>query len=212
MKSKIKIALFGSFYRGFYLLDELLQGASKDLFHVVGVATDDAQETFISSHKRVWQYPHSPLEETMVEQLAHEFGIEVYKGRVKNEDFYIRYEENWTPDFSISATFGQRIDQRLFSYPKMGFFNLHPCIEDGWPSKYAGPNPFKALMEDGHTYTTAALHRVDDGFDTGELMAMSERIAIPPGASVVDMHKISSPVIAKFAISEIIKLARMTAR
>lgn len=211
MNSKIKIALFGSFYRGFYLLDELLHGASKDLFQVVGVATDDAQETFISSHKRVWQYPHTSIEETMVEQLALENGIDVYKGRIKKEDFYIRYEETWSPDFSISATFGQRIDQRLFSYPRMGFFNLHPCIEDGWPSKYAGPNPFKALMEDGHTYTTAALHRVDDGFDTGELMAMSERIAIPPGANVVDMHKISSPVIAKFAISEIIKLSRMTA-
>lgn len=211
MTQKIKIAVFGSFYRGFYVLNELLNGPCQNLFQVVGVATDDPQETFISSHKRVWQYPHTRTEETMVEQLAHENDIEVYKGRVKNEDFYLRYEKIWSPDFSISATFGQRIDQRLFSYPKVGFFNIHPCIEDGWPSKYAGPNPFKALMEDGHTYTTAALHRVDDGFDTGELMAMSQRIAIPPGASVVDMHKISSPVIAKFAISEIVKLSRMTA-
>ncbi len=211
MISKIRIAMFGSFYRGFYLLDELLHGPCKDLFQVVGVATDDARETFISSHKRVWQYPHTPIEETMVEQLANQYNIEVYKGRVKNEYFYSKYEQAWSPEFSISATFGQRIDQRLFSYPKMGFFNLHPCIEDGWPSKYAGPNPFKALMDDGHTYTTAALHRVDDGFDTGELMAMSERIAIPPGASVVDMHKISSPVIAKFAVSEIVKLSRISA-
>ena len=64
-------------------------------------------------------------------------------------------------------------------------------------------------MEDGHSYTSAALHRVDDGFNTGELIAMSPRIAIPPGASVVDMHKISSPVIAKFAIPELVKLARI---
>ena len=206
---KIRIAVFGSFYRGYFVLDELLRGPFKDLFNVVGVATDDAQQTFISRHKRVWQYPHTELEETMVEKLAHQHLIEVYKGRVKNEAFYKLYENEWSPDYAISATFGQRIDARLFNYPKLGFFNIHPCTEDGWPSKYADPNPFKALMEDGHSYTSAALHKVDDGFDTGELVAMSPRIAIPPGASVVDMHKISSPVIAKFAIPELVKLARI---
>ncbi len=208
---KIRIAVFGSFYRGYYLLAELLQGPLKDRFDVVGVATDDAQQTFISASKRVWQYPHSPAEETMVEELARENGLPVFKGRVKTEAFYDLYENAWNPDLSISATFGQRIDAQLFGYPKLGFFNIHPCIEDGWPSKYAGPNPFKALMDDGHRHTTAALHRVDDGFDTGELMAMSARIPMPPGASVVDMHKITSPVIAKFAVPELMKLALVTA-
>lgn len=207
---KLKIAVFGSFYRGFFLLDELLHGPHKDRFDVVGVATDDAQQTFISREKRVWQYPHTQAEEFMVEHLANQNLVRVYKGRVKNELFYELYENEWSPDCSISATFGQRIDARLFNFPKRGFFNIHPCIEDGWPSKYAGPNPFKALMEDGCTHTTAALHRVDDGFDTGELMAMSPRIAIPPGASVVDMHKISSPLIAKFATLELVKLANIT--
>lgn len=60
-------------------------------------------------------------------------------------------------------------------------------------------------------HTTAALHRVDGGFDTGELIAMSPRIAMPPNASVVDMHKITSPVIAIFAVSELAKLAQVQA-
>ena len=84
-------------------------------------------------------------------------------------------------------------------------------MEDGWPSKYAGPNPFQALRDDGHDHTTAALHRVDSGFDTGELIAMSQRIAMPPNASVVDMHKLTAPVIAKFAVPELARLAGVAA-
>jgi hypothetical protein len=48
---------------------------------------------------------------------------------------------------------------------------------------------------------------VDAGFDTGELITMSSRIAMPPHVSVVDMHKISSPLIAKFAVPELARIA-----
>jgi methionyl-tRNA formyltransferase len=205
---KIRIAVFGSFYRGYYMLEELLRGPLKEHFMVVGVATDDVTQTFISGDKRVWQYPHHPEEETMVERHAREQGIPVYRSRVKCEDFYAIHEQDWKPDMCVSATFGQRIDAQLFDFPRLGFFNIHPCLDDGWPSKYAGPNPFRALRDDGHDHTTAALHRVDNSFDTGELVAMSARIAMPAHATVVDMHKITSPVFAKFAVPELLRLAK----
>jgi methionyl-tRNA formyltransferase len=84
-------------------------------------------------------------------------------------------------------------------------------MDDGWPSKYAGPNPFQALMDDGHDHTKAALHRVDEGFDTGELIALSARVAMPADATVVDMHKITSPVFARFAVGELAKMVKVTA-
>lgn len=203
----VRIAVFGSFYRGFYVLDELLHGPQSSLFDVVGVATDDVAAPYISRERRVWQYPHTPAEADMVATLARQHDIPVYRGRVKSDDFYGTYEGQWRPEICIAATFGQRFDARLFGFPKHGFFNAHPCIDDGWPSRYAGPNPFQALIDDGHDHTTVALHRVDDGFDTGELIGMSPRIAIPPGSGVVDMHKLSSPVIAKFVVPWLAALA-----
>ena len=205
---KIRIAVFGSFYRGYYVLNELLHGPLKDHFLVVGVATDDVAQPFISADKRVWQYPHQPDEETMVERHAQQKEIPVYSGRVKCDEFYNIIGQDWKPDMCVSATFGQLIDEQLFNYPRFGFFNIHPCLDDGWPSKYAGPNPFQALRDDGHDHTTAALHRVDSGFDTGELVAMSARIAMPVHATVVDMHKITSPVFAKFAVPELLRFAK----
>jgi methionyl-tRNA formyltransferase len=143
----------------------------------------------------------------MVPDHAQRHGIPVHTGLVKSDSFYQLYENLWRPDICIAATFGQRIDARLFGFPRHGFFNAHPCIGDDWPSKYAGPNPFQALIDDGHDHTTVALHRVDDGFDTGELINMSPRIGIPPGAGVVDMHKVSSPVVAKFVVPCLARLA-----
>jgi len=203
----IRIAVFGSFYRGFYVLDELIYGPHSKRFMVVGVATDDLSQKFVNANRRVWQYDHKPEEETMVERHARDHGLPVYKGRVKDDSFYDMFVDSWKPDICVSCTFGQRIDTRIFDYPRLGFYNLHPCKQGEWPSKYAGPNPFAELIADGHDYTQIALHRVDAGFDTGELMGMSPRIDIPPAATVVDMHKLTSPAVAKYAIGELAALA-----
>lgn len=204
--AEVRIAVFGSFYRGFHVLSELLKGPLAGRIKVVGVATDDVDSGFVSRGRRVWAYPHTPEEEVMVERLAAEHGIEAYKGRVKTPEFYQLYEEQWRPDVCIAATFGQRIDARLFSRPALGFYNLHPCIDDGWPSHYAGPNPFQALLDHGSDHVAIALHAVDDGFDTGQLLALSDKVYIPTGASVVDLHKQTSPVAAKFFVEQLGKM------
>jgi methionyl-tRNA formyltransferase len=206
VEPEVRIAVFGSFYRGFHVLSELLKGPFADRVRVVGVATDDVGSNFVSRDKRVWAYPHTREEETMVETLAAAHGIAAFTGRVKTPAFYDIYERDWRPDICISATFGQRIDARIFQFPTLGFYNLHPCIKDGWPSRYAGPNPFQCLLEDKSDHAVIALHEVDDGFDTGTLVALSEKIYFPPAASVIDLHKSSSPLAAKFFIDELNKL------
>lgn len=202
----IRIAVFGSFYRGFHVLNALLAQPFGAGAEVVGVATDDASASFISRERRVWSYPHRPDEESMVERLAGAHGLDAYKGRVKSEDFYRLYEQEWRPDLCVAATFGQRFDARLWRYPRLGFYNLHPCLEDGWPSEYVGPNPFQALLDAGLDHTVIAMHEVDDGFDTGKLLALSERIYFPPASSVVDLHKRTAPVAASLLLQQLGKL------
>lgn len=202
----VRVAVFGSFYRGYYVLSELLAPELRDVIKVVGVATDDPNNKFVSAHKRVWQYPHTSAERDMVTVLAQQAALPVYKGAVKTPMFYELFERDWRPDVCIMATFGQRIDSRIYKTPRLGFFNLHPCVADGWPSRYAGSNPFQALLDDGHDHAVIALHRVDDGFDTGELIGYSARIPIPPHATVTDLHKITSPTAGQFAASSIVEL------
>ena len=40
------------------------------------------------------------------------------------------------------------------------------------------------------------MHEVDDGFDTGRVVATSEPVYIPEGATVQDLHKMSAPIAA----------------
>ena len=204
--SRTRVVLFGSFYRGLHVLQALLEGELSSRIWVAGVATDDTSQSFVSPQKRVWQYPHTREEECMVRRKAEAAGIEVYQGRVKSPDFYDLYENTWKPDLCIMATFGQRIDSRLYRYPSLGFYNLHPCIEDGWPSKYAGGNPFDALIKAGSDHAVVAMHQVDDGFDTGALLAYSRPVPIPPHASVPDCHRLTAPAAAELVTQQVTRL------
>jgi methionyl-tRNA formyltransferase len=209
---RTRVVLFGSFYRGLHVLQALLEGELSSRVWVAGVATDDPSQSFVSPQKRIWQYPHTREEECMVRRKAEAAGIEVYQGRVKSSAFYDLYENTWKPDLCIMATFGQRIDSRLYRYPAMGFYNLHPCIEDGWPSKYAGGNPFDALIKAGSNHAVVAMHQVDDGFDTGALVAYSRPVPIPPDANVPECHRLTAPVAAELVTQEVARLldARQT--
>lgn len=203
---RTRIALFGSFYRGFYVLSELLHGALKDRLHIVGVATDDPTDSLVHPSRRVWQYHHEPHEETMVAELATRNGLSVHRGSINTPEFLLRFSQEWRPELCIMATFGQRIPPAIYQQASLGFFNLHPCIDDGWPSRFAGPNPFQALMNEGIDQARIAMHEIDESFDRGRLIAYSPSVRIPKGASVVDMHKITALAAARLAAEQIEKI------
>jgi methionyl-tRNA formyltransferase len=207
-RQRIKVGLFASFYRGFFVLDELLRGPASALVEVVGLATDDPAQSFVSPGKRVWQHPHTRYEEIMVSQMAQAVGIPVYAGRVKSPEFYALMETQWQPDICIMGTFGQKIDARLFNYPRLGFFNIHPCAYGIWPTRYPGANPYGEMIDDNVTHLNIALHRVGDDIDTGELMGMSESIPLPKETSVIDLHKLSAPAAAHLVGREIMRIIK----
>lgn len=193
---KTRVALYVSFYRGLFVLDQLLVGPCSSLIDIVGLATDDPQQSFVSPSKRVWQHPHSRFEETMVAELAQANGIPVFQGRVKSDEFYEIVESHWRPDICIMGTFGQKINERLYAYPKLGFYNLHPCGLGQWPTRYPGGNPYGEMMQAGEARLQIALHRVSEDIDRGELIGVSESVPIPREATVIDLHKLSATAAA----------------
>jgi methionyl-tRNA formyltransferase len=207
-RSPIRVALFGSYYRGFYTLIELL-----DLQHnlngieIVGVASDDPSASFVSPSKRIWQYPHTPYEEVMVQRLATDANIDVYRGRVKTPEFYDILEKQWRPDVCYMATFGQLIDKRIFSFPKRGFYNLHPSTDKSWPS-YVGGNPFQAMLDNHEKYAVITLHKVNEKFDDGALVDVSDRVYIPEEITVPDLHKMTAIVAGRLAQKHLTQLHR----
>lgn len=72
-----------------------------------------------------------------MENLARAHGIDVFKGKVKTSEFYAKLRE-WDPEVGVMATFGQLLNEEIFGYPRLGFYNLH---HSDLPT-YRGPDPF----------------------------------------------------------------------
>jgi methionyl-tRNA formyltransferase len=198
--NKIKIVVFGSFYRGLHILEALLKINNVE---IAGVVTDDPSNPKCSPGKRVWKHPHLLVEETMVKSLAIKNNIPVYDGNVKTEEFYITLNA-WNPDLIYMGTFGQLLNETIIKVPRFGCFNYHPCEYLSWPSM-VGPNPFEQMIENKTKFTSLAMHIVNDKFDDGELVYFSDPIEIPYkefenlsiGDKIITLHKITSPKVSK---------------
>ncbi|MDD4600970.1 MAG: hypothetical protein PHQ46_07925 [Negativicutes bacterium] len=184
-----------------------LQQEFKDAGIVIcGVATDDPTKPWTSPHKRIWRYPHTESEETMVAQLAQKHDIPVWRGRINTQDFYEEFTKRWTPDVCYMGVFGQKIPEAIWSSPLYGFYNFHTCAGRVWPSN-AGGGPIETMMADGEKQGAVAMHAVDNDWDHGELVAFSDFFSFSPQESVTDVHKRIGPLAAemmKWHVSKIL--------
>jgi methionyl-tRNA formyltransferase len=193
---KTRVAVFGSFMGGHYVLQELFSVPLASRVTVVGVATDDPTQPFTHPTVRLWKYAHSREDELLVPRFAAEHGLPVFTGRVKMPEFFEIFLDNWQPQLCLMATFGQKIPTALINYPSLGFFNFHHSA-DTWPS-YPGPDPIAAMVRAGRKYLVLTIHKVTDVIDGGEFVARSHPVAIPDGINAIGMHRITWPQMGPF--------------
>ena len=186
-----RVAVFGSFMGGYHILSELLFGDLADRVTIVGVATDDPTQPYTNSKVRLWKYPHTADDETLVRRFALSRRLPVFTGRVKSPEGHELIVKDWRPDLCLMATFGQKIPQHLIELPRRGFFNFHHSGPI-WPS-YPGPDPIGAMQRDGLKHLVLTMHKVSDVIDDGEFVARSHPVAIPSGINAIEMHRITWP-------------------
>lgn len=193
---RTRVAVFGSFMGGYHVLKELLEGPLADRVEVVGVATDDPTKAFTHPAVRLWKYPHSREDETLVPRYAGGFGLSVFDGRIRTQEFERLFICDWRPALCLMATFGQKIPNSLIQFPSLGFYNFHHS-GDAWPS-YPGPDPIRDMIRDGRKHLVLTIHAVTDVIDGGAFVARSQRVEIPPHANAISMHRITWPQIGGF--------------
>lgn len=74
------------------------------------------------------------------------------------------------PDLAFVCGFPFKLPRQLFSIPKLGFFNIHFSL---LPS-YGGPDPIFWQLRNGEQTGGITLHKVDDEFDSGEVVMRQE--------------------------------------
>lgn len=85
----------------------------------------------------------------------------------------------YQPDFLITACFPRLLPSEMLALPRVGCLNLHPSLLPA----YRGPEPLFWQFYFGETRTGVTLHWMDEGADTGDLLAQTE-VPFPDGISL----------------------------
>jgi methionyl-tRNA formyltransferase len=80
------------------------------------------------------------------------------------------------PQVGIGACFPYRVPDRIRAALPLGAVNIHPSLLP----ELRGPDPMVEAVRHGMDTTGVTLHLMDDGWDTGPVLAQ-ERVAIPDG-------------------------------
>lgn len=88
------------------------------------------------------------------------------------------------PDVIIVACFPWRVPRSIRTIPRFGCINVHPSLlPDG-----RGPEPVFWAFRRGLRHTGVTIHRMDDGLDTGPILAQRD-VAIAQNATIITLEE-----------------------
>lgn len=102
-----------------------------------------------------------------VKERALEHGLPVYQpARVRGAECIEKLKEI-APDVIVVAAFGQIIPKEILELPRYGCINIHASLLP----KYRGAAPIQWAVIDGEKESGVTLMRMDEGLDTGDMIA-----------------------------------------
>ena len=70
-------------------------------------------------------------------------------------------------DAAVVCSYNYKVPKVLIEATRDGFINVHPSMLP----KYRGGNPYSRVIMNGETETGVTIHFMDEGFDTGDIIA-----------------------------------------
>ncbi|MCH5166272.1 MAG: methionyl-tRNA formyltransferase [Erysipelotrichales bacterium] len=133
----------------------------KKLIECTNVVLVVSQPDAITGRKKV-------LTKSPVKVVAEENNIEVFTPeKLRNEYEYVI---NAKPDIIITCAYGQIVPASILDYPKFGCINVHASILP----KYRGASPISEAIKNGEEKTGITIMYMDEGIDTGNIIASKE--------------------------------------
>lgn len=99
--------------------------------------------------------------------------------KVHKHDLEIHIEQLFAeiqPDVAIMFGFSYRIPASIYEFPLLGFYNIHYSMLPA----YRGPDPIFWQIKNGESSSGVSIHKVDEGFDTGNVV-MQKVVPFIPG-------------------------------
>jgi methionyl-tRNA formyltransferase len=102
-------------------------------------------------------------------QLAWQRGIPVWEVGSLTEASTLELMAVLQPELIVVACFPYIFPAALLQLPRHGCWNLHPSLLPA----YRGPAPLFWLARHNERHTGVTLHRLDEGLDTGDIVAQA---------------------------------------
>ncbi len=105
-----------------------------------------------------------------VKEVALAEGIPVFQPqRLRNVEA-VEHIRAWSPDVAIVAAYGQILPSEVLETPPHGVLNVHASLLPRW----RGAAPIQGALLAGDDVTGVTIMKLDEGLDTGPILAMRE--------------------------------------
>lgn len=105
-----------------------------------------------------------------VKELALAEGIPLFQPKSLKKVEAVEHIRAWSPDVIVVAAFGQILPPAVLETPPHGVLNLHPSLLPRW----RGASPVQAALLAGDAVTGVTVMQMDEGLDTGPIVAQRE--------------------------------------
>lgn len=120
-----------------------------------------------------------------VKEMAIAEGIPVFQPkRLRNNAEAVAQIEAWAPDVAIVAAYGQILPPSVLEIPPYGVLNVHASLLPRW----RGASPIQGALLAGDKVTGVTIMKLDEGLDTGPVLAMRET-PIEPEETAGDLER-----------------------
>lgn len=122
-----------------------------------------------------------------VKELALEHGLMVLQPeKIKNSNFD-KQLSMYSPDIIVVAAYGRILPPEVLNMPRFGCINIHASILP----KYRGAAPIQRAVIDGERYTGITIMQMNEGLDTGNIIAF-EQVEIFPDDDTASLSNLLS--------------------
>ena len=116
------------------------------------------------------------LQESPVSALAKDLNLTTYKPeKIKNNPEFLKILTDLAADIFVVVAYGKILPMEVINLPPHKTVNVHFSLLP----KYRGPSPIQAALLAGDTHTGSSIFVLDEGVDTGPLIAQ-EILAVEP--------------------------------
>ena len=110
-----------------------------------------------------------------VKEAALGWGIDVFQPESLRHPEAVERLARWRPEVTVVAAFGQILSAQVLDLPPHGSLNVHGSLLP----LYRGAAPIPAAILAGDPVTGVTLMRMDEGMDTGPILAQAEVPILP---------------------------------